>query len=527
MLDEGVPKPRHTVLQPTSPEQLPDDPDLLKEMLWQVLQSNDELAQQVAFLKRTLWGKKSEKFVSEDQLALFEEVKKRLGLVEDTDDEPPRMPKDKARTKRGGERGKKRGSFIGGTVPADTPVETTHIGLDGAVCPICGNLLCLLGTDSRKRVGFHPGHFYVQETVVETGLCAKHPKESLFTPEGPDFIVPGGVLANDLHNQVVVDKFSDGLPLNRQSKRFKRKGVHIGSSTLSRNVIAHAALGQHLVAAMQDELLASPWLQGDATALPILIGDLGQAHQGQLWVYSNGESAVFQASMTKHGEIPRTFLEGFSGIWLCDGASNYNAVASLSGVERGGCWAHGRRYVFDARNDNVAAYEGLQLIRDLFMTERIAMLLSHPERLEHRRKHAAPIVERIRSWIDIQRRTDHVVRRTKSAFAKAIRYLHNQWATLILFLKRPEIPVHNNRSELLLRTPVTGRKAWLFAGSPEGADANAVQFSITATCMLQGIDPLEYLDDVMPTLGKKTKSQIAKLTPARWAEDRRKQARTT
>ncbi len=489
-----MPKARRTVLRPTTPDELPSDPDQLRVMLWEVLQVNDELTQQVAFLKRALWGKKSEKLVSADQLALFEKIQKRLGLdkKEKGEDAPPRMPKGKARTRRGGKRKKKRSRFIGGTVPADTPVETTHIRLDCATCPVCGTSLCLLGSDSRKRVGFVPGHFYVEETVVETGICFQHPGESLYTPEGPDFIVPGGVMANDLLCQVICDKFADNIPLNKQSARARRKGVRLGSSTLSRNVIACAALAGHIVNAMRDELLQSSWLQGDATSLPILIGDLGQTHSGHLWVYSNGETAVFQASMTKHAIIPQTFLDGFQGVWLCDGASDYNAVAHLAGVERGGCWSHARRYLFEARNDHVAALDGLERIRTLFMGERVAMLLDLEQRRAHRKTYAAPVVERIRTWVDEQRKSEQVLQRHKSAFAKAVNYLHNQWARLILFLEHPEIPVHNNRSELLLRGPVTGRKVWLFAGSPTGADANATLFSLTATCMLQGIDPLVY-----------------------------------
>lgn len=519
-LSIGVTKASRNVVQPTSIDDLPSDPALLRAMLWEVLQSNDELAHQVAFLKRALWGKKSERDVSADQLALFEEVKKRLGLTKDGDDgdeSPVRMPKGKAKTKRGGKRDKKRGTFLGGTVPENTPVKTTHIGLDGATCPQCGDPLCLLGTDSRKRVGFEPGHFYVQETVVETGICPKHPHESLHTPEGPEFIVPGGVMSNDLLCQVVSDKFADNLPLNKQSARFRRKGVRLHSPTLSRNVIAFAALADHIVDAMRDELLESDWLQGDATGMPILVGDLGQAHSGHLWVYSNGETAVFQASMTKHAAIPRSFLDGFQGVWLCDGATDYNAVARLPGIDRGGCWAHARRYVFEARKDNVEAFKALQLIRDLFMGERVAVLLDLEERRAHRAKHAAPLVERIRVWVEEQRKSDHVLKRHKSAFAKAVNYLHNQWARLKLFLEHAEIPIHNNTSELLLRGPVTGRRVWLFAGSPVGADANATLFSLTATCMLQGIDPLVYLEDVMPSLAGKTKKQIAELTPARWA----------
>jgi transposase len=532
---------RKTSLRPSSPEQLPDDVGLLKAMLWEALQSNDELAQQVAWLKRVLWGKKSEKLVSDEQMALFEDVQKRLGLVPgepgDEDHEsilpsaaqdgpaqdaaPARMPTQRPKTRRGGKRDKPRGRFLGGTVPEDTPFETTHVCLEGAACPVCGKELTVLGADSRKRVEFRPGHFVVLETVVQTGICLEHPHDSLHTPEGPDFIVPGGVLGNELICTVLVDKYADNLPLHRQSNRFARSGVNLPDATLSRNVIASASLARHLVDAMREELLGSAWLQGDATGLPILIGDLGRAHGGQLWVYSNGESAVFQVSMTKHAEFPKAFLEGFQGVWLADGASNYNAVASLPGVERAGCWSHGRRYVFEARNDHVAALEGLGLIRDLFLTERVAMTLESAERLVHRDKHAAPLIDRIRAWVDRWRADEAVVRRPKSAFAKAVNYLHRQWAALVLFLQRPEIELHNNRSELLLRGPVTGRRAWLFAGSPDGADASAIWFSLVASCMLQGIDPLVYLRDVLPGLGKKTPSEVRALTPARWAAARR------
>ncbi len=517
-IEEDVPNAPSIVPHPTTREALPDDPDVLKDMLLGALQSNDELAQKVSWLQRMLFGKKSERLVSADQLALFEEAKKRLGLDKGEDEKPSRMPTGKTKTRRGGARSKKRGKFLGGTVPKNTPVETTRVDLQDETCPECGERLSKLGEDSRRRVAWVPGHFVVRETIVETGFCPHHPAESLHTPEGPDFVVPGGVLDNGLLNKVVVDKFADGLPLNRQAKRFARKGVRLATSTLSRNVLAHAALAGHIVKAMRDELLASAWLQGDATSLPILVGDRGEAHPGQLWVYCNGATAVFEASMTKHGVIPKDFLEGFTGVWLADGASNYNEVARMPDVERAGCLAHARRYLFDARNDHVAVFEGLTLVRDIFLGERSTMLLAPEERLEHRRRLAPPLMTRLRSWIDDYRTCDHVIKRAKSPFARALTYLHNQWSSIERFLEHPEIPVHNNRSELLLRGPVMGRKAWLFAGSPDGADASAIEFSLVASCMLQGVDPGAYLDDVMPSLGRKTPAEIAELTPAKWAQ---------
>lgn len=208
-------------LHPRSPDDLPDDVGLLKAMLWEVLASHDELTQQNAWLKRALWGKKSEKMVSPEQMALFKDATERLGMVpgepgdedheyvspeqlsgaasgagdakgkEGKEGKPPRMPTSRAKTRRGGKRNKTRGCFLGGTVPAGTQVLTSRVCLNGATCPVCKKELTLLGADSRKRVEFQPGHFYVQETVVETGICLEHPHDSIYTQRGPISSCPG------------------------------------------------------------------------------------------------------------------------------------------------------------------------------------------------------------------------------------------------------------------------------------------------------------------------------------------------
>ena len=106
-------------------------------------------------------------------------------------------------------------------------------------------------------------------------------------------------------------------------------------------------------------------------------------------------------------------------------------------------------------------------------------------------------------------------------FAKAVGYLDRQWARLTVFLDHPDVVIHNNRSELLLRTPVIGRRNWLFAGSPQGAIASTVHYSIVATCMMLGIDPMDYLEDVLPRLQNMKTAQVKNWTPAKWAERRR------
>ena len=76
--------------------------------------------------------------------------------------------------------------------------------------------------------------------------------------------------------------------------------------------------------------------------------------------------------------------------------------------------------------------------------------------------------------------------------------------------------MHNNRSELCLRGPVVGRKAWLFAGSEGRAKAAATMFTLVGSCVIQGIDPWTYLRDVLPKIADCSIHRLLELSPARW-----------
>lgn len=503
-------------------EQLPDDPELLKDLLVAASGAIVDLEHQVAWFERMLWGRKSERVVPEGQGELFA-AKADPAPAPTTDDNsgnddvPPKMPKERAKTKRGGKRKQKRRGFDDVIPPGLPEIVTRHtLAEQGCVCGTCGGELEVIHTDRRRRVEWQPGRFVVRVEEVESGVCRAH-DNTVVTAEGEQHALRGSLYGDAFLVKVLVDKYADNIPLNRQARRFLRKKLRVSSATLSRLVLAASGLLHHIVIAMRRELIESAWLQGDATGLPILLGDRGATHRGHLWVYTNGETAVFDVSMTKHGAFPKAFLEGFEGVFVADGTSEYNDLEKQL-LGRGGCWSHARRGLFEARNDDVAAYEGIELIRQLFALERELKTLDATERQDRRKRDATPILEQLRAWLDEQRAREDVKLRRRSPFTRALNYLHNQWERLSLFAHRGDIELHNNRSELLLRNPVIGRKNWLFAGSPEGAVANAILASIMASCMLQGIDPSAYLNDVLPRLPGMKTSEVAANTPARWAE---------
>ena len=56
----------------------------------------------------------------------------------------------------------------------------------------------------------------------------------------------------------------------------------------------------------------------------------------------------------------------------------------------------------------------------------------------------------------------------------AVTYAQNQKAHLCAFLEHGEIEISNNQVENAIRPFVIGRKGWLFADTPQGAEASAI-----------------------------------------------------
>ncbi len=276
-----------------------------------------------------------------------------------------------------------------------------------------------------------------------------------------------------------------------------------------------ARLLGHVVDTMAEDLRAGPFIQSDATGMPILDGAKNQPRRGHLWSYSDGTQVVFKSTMDGTQARPADFLDGFEGTLLTDGAGAYNLVAKADGVTRAGCWAHARRKFFEARNEAPEqAGHALAHIREIFALERELRRVGPEARARARHEALSEPLSQFRAWLDTQSTTA----RPSSALGKAVTYARNQWDILVVLLVDGRVPVDNNASERQLRGPVVGRKSWMFAGSEGGAKIAATCFSIVGSCVLAGIDPYEYLRDVLSLLPDATPSQLSDLTPRAWAE---------
>jgi transposase len=392
---------------------------------------------------------------------------------------------------------------------AEGVVDTELTAPTPTACPSCNGALRALPPSTADHFDYVPGYFRRVRVVRPRGACTCCDTMTIADAPGVQAL-ERSIVGNRLASHIIVEKFVDNIPLNRQVARMGRLGLKIGLQTLCNVVTGVAGLVRPLVRAMKNELLAADWAQADDTGMPFLNGTPGESGKGRLWVYIGGGHVLYDFTSTKHGHNPARFLQGFKGALLADGGSEFSALIRQEGILRAGCWAHALRKLQAAFDDDPSLVGHLLgLVGRLFKIEEEIETSSAEERLLTRNRCSAPVLNETREILT----PVALSVRPRSPLGEAIQYILNQWAPLTAFLKHAGLPIHNNFSELSLRTPVIGRKNWLFAGSEGGARAAADLLSILGSARLHRLDPEPTLTELLHRLPSWPINRIAELTP--------------
>ncbi len=93
-------------------------------------------------------------------------------------------------------------------------------------------------------------------------------------------------------------------------------------------------------------------------------------------------------------------------------------------------------------------------------------------------------------------------------------YLLTHWDKLIRYIDDGALQIDNNQIENAIRPFALGRKNWLFAGNPRGAQAGAILYSLLMTAKENGLNEHAYLTFVFNRIRAcKTESDYQKLLP--------------
>jgi transposase len=227
------------------------------------------------------------------------------------------------------------------------------------------------------------------------------------------------------------------------------------------------------------------------------------------------ELVAYVFSKSRSGETPARVLEGTIGKLVVDGYTGYNRVTLPGARERAGCLAHLRRKFFDARNFSPAAHRVLDLILEIYKVERAALdqeILGTPAHLAMRQARSRQVMDELKVLL-LAEQPKHL---PKGPMGEAVGYALSQWNALTLFLTDARLPIDNNASERALRIAALGRKNFLFVGHNEAGENLAGLYSLIATCEANGVNPIEYLTEVLIRVQTHPATRIDELLPHRW-----------
>jgi transposase len=154
----------------------------------------------------------------------------------------------------------------------------------------------------------------------------------------------------------------------------------------------------------------------------------------------------------------------------------------MPGIIHVGCFAHARRYFFEASKISSrpqSAEEGIKHIRKLYLLENElrGRDLKDEAFLAERKARAGPILEEFKEWL--LKRAPEVS--PTSPLGGAVGYALKHWDRLTAYLESPHLTPDNNACENAIRPFVVGRKSWMFCGSPEGAESSCGMYSLIET----------------------------------------------
>ena len=129
------------------------------------------------------------------------------------------------------------------------------------------------------------------------------------------------------------------------------------------------------------------------------------------------------------------------------------------------------------------------------------------------------VVDEYFSWLmSFQGRS---VLATNKDLRDAVRYSLEREDSMRVFLKDPEVQLDTNHLEREIRQIAIGRKNFMFCWTEVEAENLCIAQSLVRTCLLHGINPREYLIDVLQrlVLEEREDGDVLDLIPRVWKEE--------
>jgi transposase len=384
-------------------------------------------------------------------------------------------------------------------------INVPHESLEkGSICPKCnkGKLFNLTPGVVLRIVGqpWLDMHIYKPERL-RCSVC-----QEVFTAKLPEELYTESRVDKTAKSIVSILKYRGGVPFYRQEQIQTIMNIPISDTeiwNMTRDVASHA---EPIFTELCQLAANSDCIHNDDTGAKILeFMKENEKNPERKGIFTTAllakkedeQIALFFTGRQHAGENLNDILdwrdEGLPiPIQSCDALSRNQPRDHQT--HTGYCNAHARRKFYEIASfwpqECVKVVSGFNLV---FLNDKIAKQknLTPQDRLEWHQQKSAPIMIKTREYC--RELVDTKQAEPNSSLGKAIQYLENHWEGLTLFLRIPGVPISNNDDERLIKRAVLNRKNAYFFKNETGAKIADILMSIIETCVLNKVNPYNYL----------------------------------
>lgn len=313
----------------------------------------------------------------------------------------------------------------------------------------------------------------------------------------------GCIFSPSLLAMVLCWKYAYHLPVNRVKRLLRDQGISISKSTLNRYVQNGMKLIRDFMEKpFKREVQSTHYMMVDETTelVGVQDGDKVSYKKKYLWAFFATMKRMVFYLYDKGSHARRValdFLEKFSGYVSTDGYTAYSIfddAKKYPNIVHIGCWVHARRKWIDALPTDRRAMDMINDIAELFKNEISFKLLKlKPFEIEDRReRRSKPILKRIHDRAVLMK--SNLMLMANDKMRNAVDYLLNQWKSLENFIKSGLVEISNNLCEQRMKPIKLNLKNCQNVGSEDAAENAAFMFSVTESCRLNNINPVNYLE---------------------------------
>jgi len=478
--------------------QISEQVNLLEKRITELETENKNLHETVAYLTKKLYGRSSEKSKTlgiEGQLSFFDEAETEA----DPNVKEPEIDEVEKVIYRRKYKGQRKDKL------ANLPHEKIVMAFEPGElnCPQCDSQLKPVGEEFvRSEVEYIPAVLKVIDLYRQTLECRKckhtdHPYMEKIPIPAP--VISHSYASASSIAHVMYQKYVNAVPLNRQENDWKNLGLGLKRQTMSNWIMESSQQWlSPIVKLLHKKMTEGKYTHADETRIQVM-KEPGRKNTTDsfMWVYGTHKESetpirIFEYRATRNGDHAKAFLKNFKGYLIADAYQGYGKVEDVILCY---CWSHVRRYFVDAIPPGIKEPgetlpgQAIKYCGALFKIEKEIENLTPIERKKERQKRSKPILDAFWKWIDENNKGVLPGSKLSSAFTYAL----NQKEGLMNFLLDGNIPISNNLAENSIRPFTVGRRNWLFSGSPDGATASALVYSVVETAKANGLNPYKYL----------------------------------